>query len=320
MEEEDSPEAKEAIKKGEELYKFLKNKNYNEIFKVILNTNNFERQMMNNYIEINKSKSIIYIIETELNENGNLKEILAYMFYNPYELDARLLHNAFHSLKKDKKLIIEIFASRPKWYLELIDQEYKRIFKNSLRSEIEKKKKDFNKFLLCLLDTERQVGKHIDIKEAENLVEEMLKKGLKVYGTDLKLFKKVFVEKSREDLIIISRIYFIKTKNTNLYQACTLQVGGDNKELLKALVYCICDPSHYFGHLLKKALFGMKTNTKAINRILAFRSEIDIDVIRNKYKVETGRELIDDIKGTIKGNYGAFLCLLIQKNPSKAQK
>ena len=57
------------------------------------------------------------------------------MFYSPYELDARLLNTAFHSFKTDTKLIIEIFASRPKWYLDLIDQEYKKLFKVTLRSD-----------------------------------------------------------------------------------------------------------------------------------------------------------------------------------------
>ena len=167
---------------------------------------------MNSHIQMNHSRSIIRAINAVF--VGNLKEILTYMFYNPYELDERLLNNSF--IKKDKKLIIEIFASRPKWYLELIDQEYKRIFNYSLRSEIEKKKKDFYKFLLCLLDIERQVGRHINIKDAENISDEMYKKGLKVYGTEVNLFKKVFVEKSREDLIIISRIYFNKTNKQKI--------------------------------------------------------------------------------------------------------
>ena len=92
-------------------------------------------------------------------------------------------------------------------------------------------------------------------------------------------------------------------------------MSGDNRELLKALVYSICDCSHYFAHNLKKAIVGIGTNTKVLNRILALRSEIDIDVIRERYKGETGRELIDDIKGDTKGDYCKFLCMLASRNP-----
>ena len=322
MEEEYDEETKIAIKKAEELYKLLKAKklDVNAVFQAILNTNNYERQIMNDYTESTYSKSIINLLDSAF--KGDLKEIITYMFYSPYELDARLLNTALSGFRTDSKLIVEIFASRPKWYLELIDQEYKKLYKVTLKSVLEKKKNNnFNKFLLCLFETERPEGKHLELKEAEQIVDEILKKGLKVYGTDLDLFKKVFVLKSREDFILISRVFFKNNpKKKNLYQACDDQVGGDNRELLKALVYSICDSSHYFGHNLKKAIVGLGTNTKVLNRILALRSEIDIDVIRERYLGETGRTLVDDIKGDTSGDYCKFLCMLAERNPSGAQQ
>ena len=322
MEEEYDEETKIAIKKAEELYKLLKAKklDVNAVFQAILNTNNYERQIMNDYTESTYSKSIISLLDSAF--KGDLKEVITYMFYSPYELDARLLNTALSGFRTDSKLIVEIFASRPKWYLELIDQEYKKLYKVTLKSVLEKKKSNnFNKFLLCLFETERPEGKHLELKEAEQIVDEILKKGLKVYGTDLDLFKKVFVLKSREDFILISRVFFKNNpKKKNLYQACDDQVGGDNRELLKALVYSICDSSHYFGHNLKKAIVGLGTNTKVLNRILALRSEIDIDVIRERYLGETGRTLVDDIKGDTSGDYCKFLCMLAERNPSGAQQ
>ena len=322
MEEEYDEETKIAIKKAEELYKLLKAKklDVNAVFQAILNTNNYERQIMNDYTDSTYSKSIINLLDSAF--KGDLKEIITYMFYSPYELDARLLNTALSGFRTDSKLIVEIFASRPKWYLELIDQEYKKLYKVTLKSVLEKKKNNnFNKFLLCLFETERPEGKHLELKEAEQIVDEILKKGLKVYGTDLDLFKKVFVLKSREDFILISRVFFKNNpKKKNLYQACDDQVGGDNRELLKALVYSICDSSHYFGHNLKKAIVGLGTNTKVLNRILALRSEIDIDVIRERYLGETGRTLVDDIKGDTSGDYCKFLCMLAERNPSGAQQ
>lgn len=322
MEEEYDEETKVAIKKAEELYKLLKAKklDVNAVFQAILNTNNYERQIMNDYIEATHSMSIINALDNVF--KGDLKEVITYMFYSPYELDARLLNSALSGFRTDSKLIVEIFASRPKWYLELIDEQYKKLYKVTLKSVLEKKKNNnFNKFLLCLFETDRPEGKHLQLKEAEEIVDEMLKKGLKVYGTDLELFKKVFVLKSREDFILISRVFFKNNpKKKNLYQACDDQVGGDNRELLKALVYAICDSSHYFGHNLKKAIVGLGTNTKVLNRILALRSEIDIDVIRERYLGETGRTLIEDIKGDTSGDYCKFLCMLAERNPSGEQQ
>ena len=308
--------------KGEKLYDLLTEKklDHDAIFNLIISTNNYERQIMQDYIEKNHSRSIIQALEIQF--SGNLREILIYMFYSPYELDARLLNTGLHSFKTDTKLIIEIFVSRPKWYLELINQEYKRLFNISLRSELEKKRnKLFYKFLLCLFETEREEGKHLDIDGAEKIVEEIYKNQLKTYGTNLELFKKVFVQKSREDFILIARVFYKNNpKKKNLYQACDEQVGSDNRELLKALVYAICDCSHFFGHNLKKAIVGFGTNTKVLNRILALRSEIDIDVIRERYLGETGKTLINAIKGDTSGEYSKFLCMLASKNPQVESK
>ena len=287
-----------AKRKGEELNKLFKSKkiDYDAIFKIILSTDNFQRQVISDHISNNHSKSILILIEDKL--KGDLRDILTYMFYNPYELDARLLYKSFQGFRTDTKVIIEIW---------------------SLKSELEKKKnKDFYKFLLCLFNTERGEGKHMDISEGEKIVEEMKTKGLKAYGNNLELFKKVFVLPSREDFILIARIFFKNNpKKKNLYQAVDDQVGGDNRELLKALVYAVCDPSHYFAHCLKKAIVGLGTNTKTLNRILTCRSEIDMDVIRERYKGETNRELIDDIKGDCTGEYGKFLVELASKTPEE---
>ena len=317
MDADEEKEIKLAENKAEQLYKLLKAKkiDLDSIFKIVLSTNNFQRQVIADHIANNHSKPILIMFEDKL--KGDVRDILTYMFYNPYELDARLLNKSLQGFRIDTKTIIEIFATRPKWYLEYIDKEYHRIYKKTLKSELEKKKnRDFYKFLLCLFETERKEGKNLDIKQGENIVDEILKKGLKTYGTNLELFKKVFVLPSREDFILIARIYFKNNpKKKNLYQACDEQVSGDNRELLKALVYAISDPSHYFAHCLKKAIVGIGTNTKTLNRILTCRSEIDMDVIRERYKGETNRELIDDIKGDCKGDYGKFLVQLASRNP-----
>ena len=317
MDADEEKEIKLAENKAEQLYKLLKAKkiDLDSIFKIVLSTNNFQRQVIADHIANNHSKPILIMFEDKL--KGDVRDILTYMFYNPYELDARLLNKSLQGFRTDTKIIIEIFATRPKWYLEYIDKEYHRIYKKTLKSELEKKKnRDFYKFLLCLFETERKEGKNLDIKQGEKIVDEILKKGLKAYGTNLELFKKVFVLPSREDFILIARIFFKNNpKKKNLYQACDDQLSGDNRELLKALVYAISDPSHYFAHCLKKAIVGIGTNTKTLNRILTCRSEIDMDVIRERYKGETNRELIDDIKGDCKGDYGKFLVQLASRNP-----
>ena len=105
-----------------------------------------------------------------------------------------------------------------------------------------------------------------------------------------------------------------------MYQAYNDQIAGKNKELFKSLIFCLCEPSNYFGNIIKEALKGTIINTKAINRVLVFRSEIDIDIIKDRYKIDNERDLIEDVKKVIKGDYCDFLCLLINKKFSRTPK
>ena len=228
------------------------------------------------------------------------------MFYNYYELDARILHKAFKEGKRDEKAIVEIFASRPHWYLQIVDEEYKKIYGISLKDDLLKEKKsDFITFLLCILSTPRSKTNSIkNQKQAADAAQEIIKKGLKKYGTDVELFKGLFVKRSREDLIMISREFkSMEKKKRNLYDAVDDACPKTTRELLKAIIFAVVIPSHYFAYLLKKSIVGIGTDEETLSRVLVTRHEIDMDFIRNYYKLETKNELIDDIKGDTSGSY-----------------
>lgn len=92
-------------------------------------------------------------------------------------------------------------------------------------------------------------------------------------------------------------------KKRNLYDAVDDTVPKTTKELIKAIIYAVVLPSHYFAHLLKKSIVGLGTDEETLNRVLVERQEIDMDFIRSYYKLETKRELVDDIKGDTSGVY-----------------
>ena len=228
------------------------------------------------------------------------------MFYNYYELDARTIHKALKEGKRNEKPIIEIFASRPSWFLQIVNDEYKRIYGITLKEELaQEKKSDFITFLQCILVTPRLKTNFIkNEKQAGDVVQDIISKGLKKYGTDVELFKNLFVKNSRDDLIYICREFKVMDKKKrNLYDAVDDTVPKTTKELIKAIIYAVVLPSHYFAHLLKKSIVGLGTDEETLNRVLVERQEIDMDFIRSYYKLETKRELVDDIKGDTSGVY-----------------
>lgn len=307
MESNDESLKKRALEKTDLLFSIFINNplNYDMLFDILLRTSNYERQIIADEYKIKYKKTVFDEINSLISDKDT-KYIVTLMFYNYYELDARILHKAFKEGKRDEKAIVEIFASRPHWYLQIVDEEYKKIYGISLKDDLLKEKKcDFITFLLCILSTPRSKTNSIkNQKQAADAAQEIIKKGLKKYGTDVELFKGLFMKRSREDLIMISREFkSMEKKKRNLYDAVDDACPKATRELLKAIIFAVVIPSHYFAYLLKKSIVGLGTDEETLSRVLVTRHEIDMDFIRNYYKLETKNELIDDIKGDTSGSY-----------------
>ena len=306
MESDDEELIKAASEKAEILHNMIneKNINYDAFFSFLLSTTNYERQIMAEEYKTKFTKTIFDEINTKIS-NKEAKYIITLMFYNYYELDARTLHKALKE-KRNEKPIVEIFASRPTWFLQIVNDEYRRLYGITLKEELnQEKKSDFISFLQCILVTPRLKTNFIKTeKQAGDVVQEIITKGLKKYGTDVELFKNLFVKNSRDDLINICREFkAIDKKKRNLYDAVDDTVSKNTKEIIKAIIFAVVMPSQYFAHLLKKSMAGFGTDEETLSRVLVERHEIDMDFIRSYYKLETKRELVDDIIAETSGIY-----------------
>ena len=306
MESDDEELIKTASEKAEILHNMIneKNINYDAFFSFLLNTTNYERQIMAEEYKTKFTKTIFDEINTKIS-NKEAKYIITLMFYNYYELDARTLHKALKE-KRNEKPIVEIFASRPTWFLQIVNDEYRRLYGITLKEELnQEKKSDFISFLQCILVTPRLKTNFIKTeKQAGDVVQEIITKGLKKYGTDVELFKNLFVKNSRDDLINICREFkAIDKKKRNLYDAVDDTVSKNTKEIIKAIIFAVVMPSQYFAHLLKKSMAGFGTDEETLSRVLVERHEIDMNFIRSYYKLETKRELVDDIIAETSGIY-----------------
>ena len=182
----------------------------NTIIEILTTTTNEERQLIRANYKKTYSQPIQLDIKAKLSENYHLlSEVSINMFDTPYEYDARELNKILSVVMGvEEDNIIEIFCTRPKDYLEIVDIAYKSFFEISLKEEIKNQfQEQFASFLLAIMETERPLEPTIDLDEAKVIVQEIVEKGYKAYATDVNLFKKVFLEKSREDLILISRVF-----------------------------------------------------------------------------------------------------------------
>ena len=277
---------------------------------ILCSTTNEERQLIRGFYKKSYGHPIQNDINTQLKDR--LRQIAIDMFDTPYEYDARELHTALSSFTNDTSVIIEIFASRPSGYLEIVDKAYNNFYKISLKEEVKKQcGGEFAEYLIALMEVERPTEQTISGNDAYEYAEDLKNGGLTTAGTDVEKFKTVFIDKSREDLILISRAYYERSKK-NIYDAIENEVPGKNRSLLKAIIFAIITPAQFFADKIAKA--GISNDYNTIRRVLISRSEIDMYAIRDYYYMEYNSELRNDIKDEDNDDsYGQILVNLSSK-------
>ena len=282
----------------------------NILIDVLTSTTNEERQYIRGLYKQSYNNPIQNDIKSQLKDR--LRQMAIDLFDTPYEYDARELHTALNSLTNDDNVIIEIFASRPSAYLEIVDTAYNNFFKISLKDEIKKHtSEEFAEYLIALMEVERPMEQTISGNDAYEYAEELKNGELANIGTDVEKFKTVFVEKSREDLILISRAYYEKTQK-NLYEAIEAEVPGKNRRLIKAILFAVITPAQWFARKISKVV-QESGDYNTIRRVLISRSEIDMYAIRDYYYMETNNELRTDILDENEDAYGQILTNLSLK-------
>jgi hypothetical protein len=282
----------------------------NTLIDVLTSTTNEERQLIRGFYKQSYNNPIQNDIKSQLQDR--LRQMAIDLFDTPYEYDARELHTALNSLTNDDNVIIEIFASRPSAYLEIVDTAYNKFFKISLKDEIKKHtSEEFAEYLIALMEVERPMEQTISGNDAYEYAEELKNGELANIGTDVEKFKTVFVEKSREDLILISRAYYEKTQK-NLYEAIEAEVPGKNRRLIKAILFAVITPAQWFARKISKVV-QESGDYNTIRRVLISRSEIDMYAIRDYYYMETNNELRTDILDENEDAYGQILTNLSLK-------
>ena len=290
---------------------FRKKLDEDTIVRILSTTSNLDRQIIRLFYKKKFTNPIQKDIQTQL--SSDLKNLTLDLFDLPYEYDARELHRSLTSFKKDEKAIIEILITRTRSHLIFVQKIYKAFYNTSLKNDIlNLSDKNFSEFLLTILSSQRPSSQTIQINDAYNIAKDIVKNGIKQYGKKVDLFKEVFVNKSREDLILISRAFFDLYKK-NLYDTIDNEVSGANKKLIKDILFGLITPAQWFAKKAYKAMSGPGTDENTLFRVIVSRAEIDMDDIRDYYFRDRNTDLRNDIDGDCSGAYGKILMNLSQK-------
>lgn len=250
-------------------------------------------------------RDLLSDLESEL--FGDFKNAMLALFTDPLEYDVDSIYKSIKGVGTDEDTLIEIFISRPNWYLNKIKIKYQEKYKNDLKNDvINAISGDFQKLIVSLLQSKRSTNQDPDKDKCQKIAKELYNAGEKELGTDEPVFNKIFALSSPHELIVISREYHKLTGHL-LTKAIDQEFSGDIKKLLKTVLYALISPSEYFASRIHEAVDGIGTNEKMLTRILVTRAEIDLMKIKKYYKMLYDKDMVEDIKGDISGDYKDLL-------------
>ena len=251
---------------------------------------------------------------TDLKSNlaGLYKKIVLALFTDPVEYDVDLIYN---SLKNDdsKNILINIFASRPDWYLNKIKNIYLKKYNIELEEHINNDTSDdFNKLLLQILQCKRSKNQAPDIDQCKQLADDLEQEESNNLSIDSPIINSIFMLLSPQELIMVCKEYHKSTERL-LTDMVNEKFKGNVKKLLNAILMAKISPSEFFANALHEALADNSFDESIIS-ILISRADVDLNVIKKYYFKLYKNDLADDIANKDKNEYINLLVGICNKN------
>jgi len=271
------------------------------LIKVVANRTNSQRQVIKQQYKQAFGRDLIADLKSEL--NGKMEDAFIALFTDPCEFDADELRKAMSGAGTNEDTLIEIIASRNNMQLAAIRQCYNAKYKRDLEADIKSETHGtFQYLLVSLLQGKRSNNPHPDQGRCAQIAKEIYDAGEAKLGTDESVFNKYFVSLSPYELACVSQHYHKLTGHTIL-DAIDKEFHGDSKKAFRTIVYATLSPSEYFATRVKDAIKGFGTKDTLLIRVLVSRDEIDMPQIKQYYKQLYGKDMVEDIKSDISGDY-----------------
>ena len=254
-------------------------------------------------------RDLLSDLKSEL--HGKFEDAMIALFTDPIEYDADELRKAMKGIGTNEDTLIEIIASRPPNILRQIIAKFNEKYKRDLEKDVKSETSGtLRKLLIALLQCSRSTNTMPNPEQCKAIAEEIYKAGEAKLGTDESVFNKYFCTLSPIELAQVSREYHKLTGRTIL-QAIDKEFSGDSKKILRTIVYATLSPSEYFATRVHDAVKGLGTKDHLLIRVIVSRSEIDMPQIKQYYKQLFGKDMYEDVKNDISGDYRTLMLGII---------
>ena len=273
----------------EDLKQLIENADYSSMTDFITRKTHKERMRLRQIYKQKFDKDLMSDLKSSF--AGIYLKIILGLFTDPVEFDIDYIYKC---LKEDASynILIEIFASRPDWYLNKIKNLYQRKYNIELEEHIkEGTLDDFKKLLIQILQSERSTNQSPDVDQCKKLAEDLEKEESENLTVDSPIINSIFIKSSPQELVSISQEYNKSTQKL-ITQTINEHFKGNVKNLLNAILMAKISPSEYYANVIHESI----DDEDIILKVIISRAEIDFTQIKKYYLKLYENNVVNDIK------------------------
>ena len=273
----------------EDLKQLIENADYSSMTDFITRKTHKERMRLRQVYKQKFDKDLMSDLKSSF--AGIYLKIILGLFTDPVEFDIDYIYKC---LKEDTSynILIEIFASRPDWYLNKIKNLYQRKYNIELEEHIkEGTLDDFKKLLLQILQSERSTNQSPDVDQCKKLAEDLEQEESENLTVDSPIINSIFIKSSPQELVSISKEYNKSTQKL-ITQTINEHFKGNVKNLLNAILMAKISPSEYYANVMHESI----DDEDIILKVIISRAEIDFTQIKKYYLKLYENNVVNDIK------------------------
>ena len=273
----------------EDLKQLIENADYSSMTDFITRKTHKERMRLRQIYKQKFDKDLMSDLKSSF--AGIYLKIILGLFTDPVEFDIDYIYKC---LKEDTSynILIEIFASRPDWYLNKIKNLYQRKYNIELEEHIkEGTLDDFKKLLIQILHNDRSTNQSPDIDQCKKLAEDLEQEESENLTVDSAIINSIFIKSSPQELVTISQEYNKSTQKL-ITQTIDEHFKGNVKNLLNAILMAKISPSEYYANVIHESI----DDEDIILKVIISRAEIDFTQIKKYYLKLYENNVVNDIK------------------------
>ena len=273
----------------EDLKQLIENADYSSMTDFITRKTHKERMRLRQVYKQKFDKDLMSDLKSSF--AGIYLKIILGLFTDPVEFDIDYIYKC---LKEDTSynILIEIFASRPDWYLNKIKNLYQRKYNIELEEHIkEGTLDDFKKLSLQILQSERSTNQSPDVDQCKKLAEDLEQEESENLTVDSPIINSIFIKSSPQELVSISKEYNKSTQKL-ITQTINEHFKGNVKNLLNAILMAKISPSEYYANFIHESI----DDEDIILKVIISRAEIDLTQIKKYYLKLYENNVVNDIK------------------------